>query len=418
MLLKDTRMPNEILYIENTGDRMNDTYIFEQMISIIHTEIRRISAFGEILESYGNTPTDYDPFKMDNDFFKTILNREPKPFPDIFCENDYIYYSIIALKNKEKILIGPVQITSEYNDLAQLMVKKHNLRNDNTYKISYCDLSTFLNGIIVLNHFLSGQKIYFDELCKMNGITEEEMNSSKNSISSIVFYHQEIEVPHNPYDHEVRKLESIQNGDPEFLIKCQKEVWVGQLGTVANNPVRQAKNMAIIVIVLASRAAIRGGLSPELSFSMADGFILSIENMNNILQIQAVMSQSEIEFANAVKQLNKSTDKNILVEKTKDYIFKHLHSNIQVSEIGTALRVNKDYLSSLFSKEEGITIQNYICRQKIKQSEDLLKYSEYKIYEISNYLSFSSQSHFGMCFKKILGMTPKQYRNKYAKKQY
>jgi AraC-like DNA-binding protein len=281
-------------------------------------------------------------------------------------------------------------------------------------------MNTFLNGIILLNHCLSGQKIYFDELCKVNGITGEEMNWAKNDISNVIFYHQEKEVPHNPYDHEVRKLDSIQNGDLELLLKCQREIWVGELGKVAGDPVRQAKNMAIIVIVLASRAAIRGGLAAELSFSMADGFIINIENMNNVAKIQAATIQTEIEFANTVKQMNdyKNKNKNMLVEKAKDYIFKNLHSNIRVSKIGVELSVNKDYLSSVFSREEGITIQQYICREKIKQGEDLLKYSDYTIYDISNYLSFSSQSHFGQCFKKIIGITPKQYRNKYAKRQY
>lgn len=393
---------------------MIDTYIIEQIITIIHTEIRKINSCGLIEEKYGNTPTDFDPFEMDQEFLKTTVGRKEKQLPDIFCENDYIYYCLISLKNNEKILIGPVQIISQYSDLAQFMVIKHNLRDDNSYKLPYCDFNTFIMSILLLNHFLTGQKIDLDDFCKLDGITDKEIRMAKSEINTIVFHHREVEVPHNPFDHEERKLVSIENGDLDLLIKCQKEIWVGKLGKVANDPVRQAKNIAIIVIVLASRAAIRGGLSPELSFSMADGFILTIENMNNILQIQAASIQAEIEFASAVKQQNKAVNKNILVKKTKDYIFKHLHHNIRVSEIAVTLCVNKDYLSSVFSREEGMTIQNYICSEKIKQSEELLKYSDYKIYEISNYLSFSSQSHFGQCFKKIVGMTPNQYRNKYA----
>ncbi|UUZ80417.1 AraC family transcriptional regulator [Paenibacillus sp. P26] len=395
---------------------MNDKYIFEQIVDLIHTEIRRINPFGEIVENYGNTPTGHDPFHMDKEFLKTILSKEMKPFPVIFSEKDHIYYSLIVLKNDEKILIGPVQIINEYNNLAEYMVKKHNLRDDQSYKLPFCDFNTLLKGILLLNHFLTGEQIYYDELCKFNGITEDDINAANNEIRHIVFHHREVGIPHNPYDHEVRKLESIQNGDVDLLITCQKEIWVGELGKVARNPVRQAKNMAIIVIVLASRATIRGGLSPELSFSMADGFILNIENLNNVLRIQAATIQSEIEFAKAVKRLNKSNNKNKLVEKTKEYIFIHLNRNIRVSEIGAALGVNKDYLSSVFSRGEGITIQSYICREKIKQSEELLKYSDYKIHEISNYLSFSSQSHFGQCFKRIVGVTPHQYRNLYAKR--
>jgi hypothetical protein len=55
---------------------MSDTYIFEQFINLIHTEIRRINSFGEIVENYGHTPPDYDPFQSDHT--ELYLQRENK----------------------------------------------------------------------------------------------------------------------------------------------------------------------------------------------------------------------------------------------------------------------------------------------------------------------------------------------------
>lgn len=72
--------------------------------------------------------------------------------------------------------------------------------------------------------------------------------------------------------------------------------------------------------------------------------------------------------------------------------------------------MSTSYLSRLFKKETGISVSDYIRRQKIDMAKNLLKYSEYSMIEIANRLSFSSQSHFIQQFREIVGMTPKKYR--------
>lgn len=91
-----------------------------------------------------------------------------------------------------------------------------------------------------------------------------EENLKRNIVNKI-FDMQETEICHNPYDHEQRKLFSIESGDLRQLRRCQKEKYEGRLGRVADEDLRNDKNIAIIVITLASRAAIRGGISPELA---------------------------------------------------------------------------------------------------------------------------------------------------------
>ena len=83
-----------------------------------------------------------------------------------------------------------------------------------------------------------------------------------------------------------------------------------------------------------------------------------------------------------------------MIGEVKDYIFRHFHDTIQITDIAKHLNVNPDYLSHLFKKQENITIKRYILKEKIRRSRNLLQYSDYSIQEISFYLGFSSQSHF------------------------
>ena len=75
--------------------------------------------------------------------------------------------------------------------------------------------------------------------------------------------------------------------------------------------------------------------------------------------------------------------------------------------------LSPSYLSRLFKKELGIAVSDYIREKKIDKAQNLLKYSDFTLVEIANYLSFSSQSHFIQTFEKLVGMTPKKYRDRY-----
>ena len=109
-------------------------------------------------------------------------------------------------------------------------------------------------------------------------------------------------MPHNPYELELRELDSIQQGNLEMLKESLKEAYRGEVGQLAKDKLRHTKNIAICVITLASRAAIRGGMIPEEAFSMVDGYIMRIEEMNNIVKIAAMMRQAEFQFTSCVAE--------------------------------------------------------------------------------------------------------------------
>ncbi|HQS50342.1 MAG TPA: AraC family transcriptional regulator [Daejeonella sp.] len=69
------------------------------------------------------------------------------------------------------------------------------------------------------------------------------------------------------------------------------------------------------------------------------------------------------------------------------------------------------YLSSLFSSVEGVTIEQYIIRQKIERVKELLFYDELNLSEIANKLGYSSIAHLSAQFKKVTGQTPSQFKS-------
>ena len=78
-----------------------------------------------------------------------------------------------------------------------------------------------------------------------------------------------------------------------------------------------------------------------------------------------------------------------------------------------AMELNEDYntLSFLFSSIEGMTLEQYIIRQKIERAKELISYQEHNISEISDCLGYKSVQHLSSQIKKITGKTPSQFKS-------
>ena len=393
---------------------MNLEYIYEQMVRILHGNITCISESGAIEACYGDMAVQCNPLFTDPEFLSAVHERERKDYPDLFYEKDTILYAVVSLENA-KIVAGPVSTEKHTKDSEHYLMQHHHISDETGFRLSFCELKVFGSGILMLYHMITGKELTINDLWQKNGIRETDIIEVKGQISSVIFEHQEQELPHNPYDQEVRELDSIRHGDVEMFNRSLAETYRGEVGQLAKNQVRQAKNIAICVIALASRAAISGGMIPEEAFSMVDGYIMKIEDMNNAVKIDSMMRQAEYEFAECVAEIHKNQQKNELVEWTKNYIYQNLHSDIVIGELGQKIGVNTSYLSDLFHKVEGTTIQQYIRKEKIRLAENMLRYSDYEVKEIASYLSFCSQSYFGNIFRQQTGMTPARYRKKYGK---
>lgn len=74
------------------------------------------------------------------------------------------------------------------------------------------------------------------------------------------------------------------------------------------------------------------------------------------------------------------------------------------------LHYEYNYLSNLFSGLEGITLEQYIIRQKIERVKELLLYDELNLSEIAMKMGYSSVAHLSAQFKKVTGLTPSQLK--------
>lgn len=381
---------------------MVDEFFLQSLIQITHGEIRLIDNDREI-QRIGQTNEEEDPFFTDPNFLNDVLERRPEASIDIFWEDD-VYYARVRRKGIQGwILAGPVQ-TVVGAAPALKIAQKHKIEAA-SYRLPYCELKTFLEAMKLLLYEETGEKVCLSEL-----YTKQQPEPEQQKFFEKKRWMEKGGHLHNPYQHEQKKLGSIRAGNLKQLEECQNEVWPGEIGKLADNPLRQEKNFSIVVIAIACRAAIDGGVAPQKAFSMSDVFISNIERMTQVLPIQAAVVEYEREFARAVEQVKHDSEHNRYVERAKEYVAEHIDESIRVVQIGEALGINENYLTGLFHKYEGITLQHYIRKEKVRQAKELLLYSSYSCSEIAALLCFSTQSHFSSAFKREVGMTPAKYR--------
>src|SRR5690606_6371077 len=80
------------------------------------------------------------------------------------------------------------------------------------------------------------------------------------------------------------------------------------------------------------------------------------------------------------------------------------------AEISNETMLSYQYISTLFSSIEGITIEKFIIDQKIEKVKELLVYDELTLSEIAYRLQYSSVQHLSNQFKKVTGLTPSYFK--------
>jgi len=96
----------------------------------------------------------------------------------------------------------------------------------------------------------------------------------------------------------------------------------------------------------------------------------------------------------------------------KKYIAEHLTGDVSLGRLGEQVYLNPFYLSRLFKKHTGISITDYIIHARIERAKELLRSTNRRVNDIALEVGFESASYFTRFFKRLIQMTPVEFREK------
>jgi AraC-like DNA-binding protein len=399
---------------------MNDKALMHYISGELLTYVRMFDTKRNLMGEYCCREDLKQHSPLPADFYPLLLRKqqEHQGCPCIFLVNQLAVYTVISIP-QGYILVGPDRFSFGSALIHQITTTP--FPPEFSSLLSTPEYDVYVKNILLIHNLYNPQFITEEMLWNAN--LPDAMDSIQKEFHHAVFQDTEEGKKHNPYEQELREQASIEHGDVDALKASLAEQYDGSLGTLSSNPLRNIKNIGIVVITLASRSAIRGGLLPEIAFSLSDSYIRQIEEKQDSLSVQQLTRKAEYQYAEMVHEIIQkkqgiSPKKNPYITQCKNYIFSHLHDKITVKELAERLNINANYLSELFKTHEGVSLSRYILEEKINRAKNLLTYSRYSYIEIATYLGFSSQSHFIRQFKTITGYTPRDYRSEFGGREF
>lgn len=234
---------------------------------------------------------------------------------------------------------------------------------------------------------------------------EEPVSASKRGSEPL-----EQPIAHGTYRVEQEMLRMVREGDMRLIEYIEQAALVGNIGKLSNgDPIRQLKNATLVCTTLFSRAAIDGGLEPELSYTLTDRYFQAVEACKTYSEITEITRAMQADFVQRVHHYKMSKYSHA-VQQCCDHISLHLEDEITLEELAKLTGYATYYLSKKFKKETGSIPADYIRRQRLDRAAWLLRTTHEDVQTISERLQFGTQSYFSDSFRKEYGMTPTEYR--------
>lgn len=150
--------------------------------------------------------------------------------------------------------------------------------------------------------------------------------------------------------------------------------------------------------------------------------ILKIDNtdyksiINNVFRYKYCIDLKDY-CKNIIKQLleviqSKNSKYSKPIQEAVKYIEDHYNENISLKIVAEEIYLNPNYLSQLFKKETNMKFNQFITHLRMEKTKELLKETNFKIYEIGIKVGYPNVSHFVRTFKKQEGISPYDYRSK------
>lgn len=134
-------------------------------------------------------------------------------------------------------------------------------------------------------------------------------------------------------------------------------------------------------------------------------YILKTEQSHKIENLLHTYAEIvEDEFENEAKASNR------VIYQVKQYINLHYHEDLKLSHLAEQVYLSTNYLSNVFTKHTGCSLNKYIKEVRLEKAQELLLSTNMKIADIGRRVGYDNTSYFIKKFQEKYGMTPEKYR--------
>ncbi|MDR2296104.1 MAG: AraC family transcriptional regulator [Clostridiales Family XIII bacterium] len=164
-------------------------------------------------------------------------------------------------------------------------------------------------------------------------------------------------------------------------------------------------------VLLLQTAAKRPGVDMDYIFGRNSAALSEIDNLETIDSIVDWLNDLISRFSEYIFNNDNHSD---VIRRAIAFMKSNYRREINLEEMAHAAYISPSYLSKIFKQETGYTINNYLSKIRIDESKKLMADKSLNLLTICGMVGFEDQSYFSKVFKKQEGLSPAQYRKRFA----
>ncbi len=347
-------------------------------------------------------------------FAREIMNAVPDESVIDYKDSFGLHYLVFRGRNAESgsfLFFGPFLYHSCEEKHFRQLTEKHSLPSDALEAIRW-----YFKRIPIIHDYLSWQQMLSGFLARYlanPGLEIIRVNCGqlvqyerKPSLSLSAIPYSSVEAR---YAVENAMLDAIRRGDIAEAT-YQQNLFMGfSLDQRVSDHLRDAKDMVIALNTLCRKAIQEAAVHPLYIDGISGQFVIEIEAAENPEQVNAVIPKMLRQYCLLVLQ-HSLARYSAVIRDCLNFIDFHYMEPLSLESLSARFSVNKNYLSSRFHREKGMTITDYINQIRVNRATSLLRNTSRSVQQIAEQCGFTDANYFTRIYKKIQGFTPNEYR--------
>lgn len=215
------------------------------------------------------------------------------------------------------------------------------------------------------------------------------------------------------YEAENQLMQAVSQGNQELLNQALASFENRRLIPRLADSLRDYKNYMVIYNTILRKAAEQGYVHPVYLDEISSKYAKKIENLTTP-QDTSLMKEMARKYCLLVRNYS-VRGYSPVIQKVINQINLNLTSDLGLKNLSEMFHISANYLSSLFKKEMGITLTDYVNKRRVEQAVFYLNTTDMQIQTIASYCGIQDINYFTRILKKFIGMTPSKFREQISR---
>jgi two-component system response regulator YesN len=210
--------------------------------------------------------------------------------------------------------------------------------------------------------------------------------------------------------YELTLLSFYQMHNPDsYIEKLSEELKDRRLGNAFS--LQTDLNLCLVITIRGKWLSVEEWISREFDLPVRLVTGEPIESFSQIRpSFQALEKKLEEQNFRSIHRLDE-IDAVRRMEDIVSYVKTYYMEDLSLEKLSNVFFLSREHISRKFKQETGMTLSKYITELRISQAKSWLQETDKSIYSISTMLGYQDEIYFSKLFKKVVGMTPFEFRN-------